>query len=47
LFAPRPACPAFCGNNVAESEDEFETEFDDRFAADVVGRSVAGVLTFV
>jgi len=29
------------GDNVAESEDEFEAEFGDRFAAEFVVRSVA------
>jgi hypothetical protein len=55
LFAPRPAGPAYCGNNVAEFEDGFEPEFDDRFASkfvvrqvvDFVVRTCAAVLTFV
>jgi hypothetical protein len=38
-----PILPSvFCGNNVAEFEDESEPEFDDRFVTDFVIRSVAG-----
>jgi hypothetical protein len=38
---PSAASPAFCGNNVAVFEDEFEPELDDRFVAEFVVRSVA------
>jgi hypothetical protein len=46
---------ALCGTNVAESEDELDPEFDDRFIADFVAKRVVDfvvrtgvvVLTFV
>jgi len=37
----------FCGNNVAESEDEFEPEFGDKFVGELVVRTGAVALTFV